>query len=224
MKWLACLFLSSSSIVVAELANYESTLHSDGQLSDLSNQLASPTCSNNHHVGFDSDVNESVDTRGKIMPAVPSNASPDEEALKEIHLFLVDFSESPDVEEVFKKRHHIESRVTIPPSRWQTQSGGNILGKGKKAKFHNDEPGNKEMLESIPGVSKADLSNPTSSNHFSRFRRKFASTLTEKSTQLENRLDANEIGKRDQLALQLEVILFLQKTNQKGNRQVELST
>ncbi|PLW57154.1 hypothetical protein PCANC_03095 [Puccinia coronata f. sp. avenae] len=103
-------------MVVAMLANYESFLHSDGQLSELSDQIASPTC---HRMEFDHDVNESVDTRGNIIPAIPSNASPDEEAQKEIRKFLVDFSESPDVA-ASKKRHHIESQVTIPLSRSQS--------------------------------------------------------------------------------------------------------
>ncbi|PLW21045.1 hypothetical protein PCANC_07342 [Puccinia coronata f. sp. avenae] len=202
-------------MVVAILANYGPFLHSDGQLSELSDHIASRTC---HRIEFDHDVNESVDTRGNIIPAIPSNASPDEEAQKEIRKFLVDFSKSPDVV-VAKKRHHTESRVTIPLSRLQSQISGNILSKGKKAKLHNDETINKQIVEAALGVSQAEPTNPTSSNKFGSFSGKFTSSLTEKSTQLENKLDTN-VGK----FLTLSLTSMPEGEPKKINRPVGLST
>jgi hypothetical protein len=41
MKWLACLSISFMTMVVAILANYGPFLHSDGQLLELSDHIAS---------------------------------------------------------------------------------------------------------------------------------------------------------------------------------------
>ncbi|PLW34435.1 hypothetical protein PCANC_05657 [Puccinia coronata f. sp. avenae] len=197
MKGCACLFVVSLVNAAASATYNYKSLHSDGQLSELSTQIASPTCPNNHCIELDHNFNQRVDPWGSDVQAISSNSSPDDEAPHEIAQFLADFSENQTG--LSKRRHHIDCRVTIPPSRRHTQTGENVFGKGKKAKLQNDEPV-QEMLATFPGGNTgANLSKPSPSDPLLSSGGSFVSALTEKLTPFENHpdllnLDAN-IGK-----------------------------